>query len=90
MRHFANLKNSEVFPERNSFDPENPGWAWMSNNSIAAKVGTNYEDYVDLLQTTVSQVLFGLTYLVTMDVQEMPQTAKTLVLWDSTPVQNNH
>ena len=46
---FANLKNAEVYPERNSFDPENPGWAWMSNNSIAAKVGTRYEDYVDLI-----------------------------------------
>jgi ribonucleoside-triphosphate reductase len=46
---FINLKNAEVFPERNSFDPENPGWAWMSNNSIAAEVGTNYEQYVDLI-----------------------------------------
>jgi len=46
---FINLKNSEVFPDRNSFDPENPGWAWMSNNSISAKVGTKYEDYVDLI-----------------------------------------
>ena len=46
---FINLKNAEVFPERNSFDPENPGWAWMSNNSIAAEVGTKYEDYVDLI-----------------------------------------
>lgn len=46
---FINLKNSEVFPERNSFDSENPGWAWMSNNSISATVGTNYEDYVDLI-----------------------------------------
>ena len=46
---FANLKNAEVYPERNSFDPEKPGWAWMSNNSIAAKVGTPYEDYVDLV-----------------------------------------
>jgi len=46
---FINLKNSEVFPERNSFDSENPGWAWMSNNSIAATVGTKYEDYVDLI-----------------------------------------
>ena len=46
---FANLKNAEVYPDRNSFDPEKPGWAWMSNNSIAAKVGTNYEDYVDLI-----------------------------------------
>ena len=46
---FMNLKNPEVFPERNSYDSENPGWAWMSNNSIAAEVGTNYEDYVDLI-----------------------------------------
>ena len=46
---FINLKNAEVFPDRNSFDPENPGWAWMSNNSISATVGTKYEDYVDLI-----------------------------------------
>ena len=46
---FFNLKNPEVFPERNSYDPEKPGWAWMSNNSIAAEVGTKYEDYVDLI-----------------------------------------
>ena len=48
-KDFINLKNSEVFPDRNSFDSENPGWAWMSNNSIAAEVGTHYEDYVDLI-----------------------------------------
>ena len=46
---FSNLKNPEIFPERNSYDPEKPGWAWMSNNSIAAEVGTKYEDYVDLI-----------------------------------------
>jgi ribonucleoside-triphosphate reductase (thioredoxin) len=46
---FINLKNGEVFPERNSFDPEKPGWAWMSNNSISAEVGTKYEDYVELI-----------------------------------------
>jgi adenosylcobalamin-dependent ribonucleoside-triphosphate reductase len=46
---FINLKNPEVFPERNSYDPQKPGWAWMSNNSIAAEVGTKYEDYVDLI-----------------------------------------
>jgi adenosylcobalamin-dependent ribonucleoside-triphosphate reductase len=44
---FLNLKNAEVFPERNSYDPENPGWAWMSNNSIEASVGMDYEKYVD-------------------------------------------
>ncbi len=48
-KDFINLKNPEVFPERNSFDSENPGWAWMSNNSISATVGTKYEDYVDLI-----------------------------------------
>jgi len=46
---FINLKNSEVFPERNSFNSDSPGWAWMSNNSISANVGTKYEDYVDLI-----------------------------------------
>jgi adenosylcobalamin-dependent ribonucleoside-triphosphate reductase len=46
---FINLKNGEVFPERNSYDSEKPGWAWMSNNSISATVGTKYEDYVDLI-----------------------------------------
>jgi adenosylcobalamin-dependent ribonucleoside-triphosphate reductase len=48
-KDFINLKNAEVFPDRNSFDSENPGWAWMSNNSISAEVGTKYEDYVDLI-----------------------------------------
>jgi adenosylcobalamin-dependent ribonucleoside-triphosphate reductase len=48
-KNFINLKNAEVFPDRNSFDPENPGWAWMSNNSISASVGTKYESYVDLI-----------------------------------------
>ena len=48
-KDFINLKNPEVFPDRNSYDPENPGWAWMSNNSISAAIGTNYEDYVDLI-----------------------------------------
>jgi adenosylcobalamin-dependent ribonucleoside-triphosphate reductase len=48
-KDFINLKNPEAFPERNSYDPEKPGWAWMSNNSIAAEVGTKYEDYVDLI-----------------------------------------
>ena len=46
---FINLKNSEVFPDRNSFDPENPGWAWMSNNSISATVGMDYDKYTDLI-----------------------------------------
>ena len=44
---FLNLKNPAVFPERNSYDPENPGWAWMSNNSVSATVGMDYSKYVD-------------------------------------------
>jgi adenosylcobalamin-dependent ribonucleoside-triphosphate reductase len=44
---FLNLKNSEVYPERNSYDPENPGWGWMSNNSVVAEVGTDFSPIVD-------------------------------------------
>jgi adenosylcobalamin-dependent ribonucleoside-triphosphate reductase len=44
---FLNLKNSEVFPERNSYDPENPGWGWMSNNSVEVSVGTNFDPIID-------------------------------------------
>lgn len=44
---FLNLKNAEKFPERNSYDPESPGWAWMSNNSVEVSVGTNFDPIVD-------------------------------------------
>lgn len=44
---FLNLKNSEVFPERNSYDPENPGWGWMSNNSVEVGVGQDLSPIVD-------------------------------------------
>lgn len=44
---FLNLKNSEVFPERNSYDPENPGWGWMSNNSVETFVGNDLTHLVD-------------------------------------------
>ena len=44
---FLNLKNAEHFPERNSYDPENPGWAWMSNNSVETSVGTDLSPIVD-------------------------------------------
>ena len=44
---FLNLKNAEVYPERNSYDPENPGWAWMSNNSVEAYVGADLDAIVD-------------------------------------------
>jgi ribonucleotide reductase alpha subunit len=44
---FLNLKNAEVFPERNSYDSENPGWGWMSNNSIETTVGADISNIVD-------------------------------------------
>ena len=44
---FLNLKNAEKFPERNSYDAENPGWAWMSNNSVEVSVGTDFSPIVD-------------------------------------------
>ena len=44
---FLNLKNAERFPERNSYDPESPGWAWMSNNSVEVGVGTDFTPIVD-------------------------------------------
>ena len=44
---FLNLKNAEAFPERNSYDPDAPGWAWMSNNSVAVSVGTDFSPIVD-------------------------------------------
>lgn len=44
---FLNLKNANVYPERNSYDPKNPGWAWMSNNSVEAKVGSDFSKIID-------------------------------------------
>ena len=44
---FLNLKNAEVFPERNSYDSENPGWGWMSNNSVEVSVGQDLSPIVD-------------------------------------------
>jgi adenosylcobalamin-dependent ribonucleoside-triphosphate reductase len=44
---FLNLKNIEKFPERNSYDSENPGWGWMSNNSIETTVGADISNIVD-------------------------------------------
>lgn len=44
---FLNLKNSSVYPERNSYDPENPGWGWMSNNSVETTVGTDLSHLVN-------------------------------------------
>ena len=44
---FLNLKNADVFPERNSYDPKTPGWGWMSNNSVEANVGTDLSKIID-------------------------------------------
>jgi ribonucleoside-triphosphate reductase (thioredoxin) len=45
-KNFLNLKNAEIFPERNSYDPENPGWAYMSNNSVRAFVGDDLSSVI--------------------------------------------
>jgi hypothetical protein len=44
---FLNLKNSDSFPERNSYDADAPGWAWMSNNSVAVNVGDDLTNIID-------------------------------------------
>ena len=44
---FLNLKNADIYPERNSYDPASPGWAWMSNNSVEAYVGANLDPIVE-------------------------------------------
>jgi len=44
---FLNLKNSEVYPERNSYDPAAPGWGWMSNNSVEVSVGQDLTPIID-------------------------------------------
>lgn len=43
-KEFLNLKNPEIFPERNSYDPADPGWGWMSNNSVAVEVGDDLSE----------------------------------------------
>lgn len=44
---FLNLKNPAVYPERNSYDPKAPGWAWMSNNSVEVCVGDDFSNIID-------------------------------------------
>ena len=44
---FINLKNKNVFPERNSYDPKAPGWGWMSNNSVEAEVGSDLTPIIE-------------------------------------------
>jgi len=45
--NFLNLKNIEQFPARNSYDSKNPGWGWMSNNSVMVNVGTDFSKIID-------------------------------------------
>ena len=44
---FLNLKNADIFPERNSYDADSQGWAWMSNNSVEVEVGTDFNPIID-------------------------------------------
>jgi len=46
-QEFLNLKNPQSFPERNSYDSSNPGWAWMSNNSVETEVGADLSSIVE-------------------------------------------
>ena len=47
-KSFINLKNYDVFPERNDYsDPENPGWGHMSNNTVLATPGQSYDDIIE-------------------------------------------
>ena len=44
---FLNLKNPAAYPERNSYDADAPGWAWMSNNSVETTVGQDLSGIVE-------------------------------------------
>lgn len=46
-KDFLNLKNPDQFPERNSYDPENRGWGWMSNNSVTVNVGEDLSPIIE-------------------------------------------
>jgi adenosylcobalamin-dependent ribonucleoside-triphosphate reductase len=45
--NFLNLKNPAAYPERNSYDADAPGWAWMSNNSVETTVGQDLSGIVE-------------------------------------------
>ena len=45
--NFLNLKNAAVYPDRNSYSSEAPGWGWMSNNSVATEVGKDLSGIID-------------------------------------------
>ena len=46
-QNFLNLKNPEMYSERNSYDPQAPGWGWMSNNSVETEVGKDLSMIVE-------------------------------------------
>lgn len=53
-KDFINLKNPQAFPERNFWtadenDPTDRGWGWMSNNSVEAQIGDDYDHLVDAI-----------------------------------------
>lgn len=56
-KDFIGLKNDQSFPDRNHWCNEDtpdhvcpgPGWGWMSNNSVEAKVGSDYSGIVDAI-----------------------------------------
>jgi ribonucleoside-triphosphate reductase (thioredoxin) len=50
-QEFLDLKNYEVNPERNNYDPTGAasGWGWMSNNSVEVTVGTDFTPIVEAI-----------------------------------------
>ena len=46
---FLNLKNYDIFPERNTYseNPDETGWGWMSNNSVSVQVGQDLSPIID-------------------------------------------
>lgn len=46
-KDFLNLKNADQFAERNSYDPNSPGWGWMSNNSVSVNVGDDLTPVIE-------------------------------------------
>lgn len=48
--NFLNLKNPSAFARRNDYsDRDNPGWGYMSNNSVEVSVGDNLDSIVDAI-----------------------------------------
>lgn len=48
-KDFLNLKNSNMFAERNVYseDPDEAGWGWMSNNTVAVNVGDDLTPIIE-------------------------------------------